>query len=128
MEGFVARYEVWKVWKPYFIPLFFSSIIHYIRRFPSTSLCRWKKGPGRDGGGVDGLLDNGDRKRKPASEGGGEQSTLSAFYELEQGIERGNKLVKQASLSLSQYPTHKVWNSGRLERPTSKMLSCLHVR
>ena len=72
MEGFVARYEVWKVWKPYFIPLFFSSIIHYIRRFPSTSLCRWKKGLGRDGGGGggvgDGLLDNGDRKRKPASE------------------------------------------------------------
>ena len=85
-------------------PLLFS-ILHYIRRFPSTSLCRWKKGLGRDGGGVgDGLLDNGDRKRKPATEGGGEQSTLSAFYEREQGIERGNKLVKQASLSLSQVP------------------------
>ena len=111
-------------------PLLFS-ILHYIRHFPSTSLCRWKRvrAPGRDGGvggGGDSLLDNGDRKRKPASEGGGEQSTLSAFYELEQGIERGNKLVKQASLSLSQYPTRKVWNSGRLERPTSKVLSCLH--
>ena len=83
----------------YFIKMYLVFTVTFSRPGERSG---WKKGPGRDGGGVDGLLDNGDRKRKPASEGEGEQSTLSAFYELEQGIERGNKLVKQASLSLSQ--------------------------